>query len=75
MPAIKLHPTRLLKWYKGYKIVEERSFNSKGVITKTNICVFGKKKYGVKMERLQDKFKNTAAAVAYAETQRNLKIK
>lgn len=67
MPAIKLHPELLLKWHKGYKIVEERSFNAKGVITKTNICVYGKKKGENKMSKLHDKFKNTAAAIAYID--------
>jgi hypothetical protein len=67
MPAIKLHPKRLLKWHNGYKVLEERSFNAKGVITKTNICVIGKRKNGVKMEKLSDKFKNTAEAIAYID--------
>lgn len=62
MPAIKLHPKLLLKWHKGYKIEEERSFNAKGVITKTNICVVGKK-----AKKLKDKFKNTTEAIAYID--------
>ncbi len=63
MPAIKLHPTLLLKWHKGYKIEEERSFNAKGVITKTNICVVGKKR-----RKLKDKFKNVDQALAFIDT-------
>jgi hypothetical protein len=71
MPAIKLHPTLILKWHNGCKIVEERSLNAKGVITKTNICVFGKKPLGSKkMEKLADKFKNTAAAIEFIDARK-----
>jgi hypothetical protein len=68
MPAIKLHPKLLLKWHNGHKVEEERSFNAKGVITKTNICVVGRRRPDSnKMEKLQDKFKNTAEAIAFID--------
>ena len=67
MPAIKLHPQLVLKRHKGYNIIDVRTQNAKGVITKTNITVFGKKKHVVK-----DKFKNVDTAIAYIDT---LKIK
>lgn len=67
MPALKLHPQLVLKRHKGYNIIDVRTQNAKGVITKTNITVFGKKKHVVK-----DKFKNVDTAIAYIDT---LKIK
>jgi hypothetical protein len=63
MPAIKLHPTRVLRRHKGYSIIDVRTQNAKGLITKTNITIFGKKKVVIK-----DKFPNVQAAVDYIDT-------
>lgn len=63
MPAIKLHPTLVLKRHKGFCITEVRTQNAKGLITKTNITIFGKKKVVIK-----DKFPNIQAAVDYIDT-------
>lgn len=62
MPAIKMHPQLVLKRHKGYNIVDVRTQNVKGLITKTNITVFGKSKHVVK-----DKFPNVQLAIDYID--------
>ncbi len=59
----KKNPGKLLKMHKGYQVFEERTFNAKGVITKTNICVIGKKN-----QKFKQGCKNTAEAIAYIDT-------
>ncbi len=61
--ANKKNPGKLLKMYKSYAIFEERSYGAKGVITKTNICVIGKKQ-----KRLLQNCKNTAEAMDFIDT-------